>query len=139
MSAVSTTTVFAGHAFDCSVQLLHNGSLIARAFGEAKNYELLSGHLQTFDKWLSDINFKPDANPPDLAFMIAPSCPSLLHRKLELKNIQFIESEKVSPTPIPASTSTSTPTPDPPLPTAININKADKALLVRHGVNRATI
>ncbi|MEH2144784.1 hypothetical protein [Nostoc sp.] len=135
LSAVSTTTVFAGHAFDCSVQLLHNGSLIARAFGEAKNYELLSGHLQTFDKWLSDINFKPDANPPDLAFMIAPSCPSLLHRKLELKNIQFIESKKVSPTPTPASTPTPKPTPTPDSTsaspaTAININKADKALLV---------
>lgn len=140
LSAVSTTTVLAGHAFDSCVELLHNGSPIARAFGEAKNYELLSGHLQTFEEWLQDVKFKPsssDDHPPDLAFMIAPSCPSLLYRKLELKNIQFIESEKVSRIPIPASTSTSTttPTPDPTstplrLPTAININKADKALLV---------
>ncbi|WP_177176293.1 hypothetical protein, partial [Trichormus sp. NMC-1] len=27
--------------------------------------------------------------------MIAPSCPTLLQRKLELKNIQFIQSEKI--------------------------------------------
>jgi len=148
LSAVSTTTVLADHAFDCSVQLLHNGSLIARAFGEAKNYELLSGHLQTFEKWLSDVNFKPDGSPPDLAFMIAPSCPSLLKRKLELKNIQFIESKKVSPTPTPASTPTPTPIPTPDSrsaspPNAININKADKDKLIvafkGTGVKQTTI
>lgn len=97
LSAVSTTRVLEGHAFDCYVELLHNGNCVARAFGEAKNYELLSGHLQTFDKWLEDVKFKPspaDGTPPELAFMIAPSCPSLLQRKLELKNIQFIKSDK---------------------------------------------
>ncbi|MEH2381255.1 MAG: hypothetical protein V7K27_20605 [Nostoc sp.] len=120
LSVVSTTTVLSGHAFDCYVELLHNGTTVARAFGEAKNYELLSGHLQTFEKWLSDVNFKLGANPPDLAFMIAPSCPSLLHRKLELKNIQFIESKKVA----------SPPPPPPPPPPVININKADKDRLI---------
>ncbi|MEH2322805.1 MAG: hypothetical protein V7K32_04255 [Nostoc sp.] len=144
LSAVSTTTVLSGHAFDCYVELLHNATTVARAFGEAKNYELLSGHLQTFEKWLSDVNFKPDANPPDLAFMIAPSCPSLLHRKLELKNIQFIESKKVSPIPTPASTATPTPTPtSDSTSTAININKADKDRLIvafkGTGVKQTTI
>lgn len=135
LSAVSTTTVLSGHAFDCYVELLHNRTSVARAFGEAKNYELLSGHLQTFEKWLSDVNFKPDANPPDLAFMIAPSCPSLLQRKLELKNIQFIESKKVAPQPKPD--------PPPPPPTAININKANKDRLIvafkGTGVKQTTI
>ncbi|MBN3871675.1 hypothetical protein [Nostoc sp. JL33] len=148
LSAVSTTTVLSGHAFDCYVELLHNGTSVARAFGEAKNYELLSGHLQTFEKWLSDVNFKSNANPPELAFMIAPSCPSLLHRKLELKNIQFIESKKVSPISASASTPTPTPTPTPDStsaspPTAININKADKDRLIvafkGTGVKQTTI
>lgn len=97
LSAVSTTNVLAGHAFDCYVELLHNGKCVARAFGEAKNYELLSGHLETFNQWLEDVKFKPSpaaGTPPDLAFMIAPSCPSLLQRKSELKNIQFIKSDK---------------------------------------------
>lgn len=129
LSAVSTTTVLSDHAFDCYVELLHNGISVARGFGEAKNYELLSGHLQTFEKWLSDVNFKPGANPPDLAFMIAPSCPSLLHRKLELKNIQFIESGKVFPIPTPASTPTP-PTDSASPPTIININEADKNRLI---------
>ncbi|MBR8836505.1 MAG: hypothetical protein DSM106950_21425 [Stigonema ocellatum SAG 48.90 = DSM 106950] len=107
LSTVSTTTVIAGHAFDCYVELLHNGKAVARAFGEAKNYELLSSHLDTFNQWLDDANFNPsisDGNPPDLAFMIAPSCPPLLKRKLELKNIRFIQSDqviiKVVPDPI---------------------------------------
>ena len=122
LSAVSTTSVLLGHAFDCYVELLHNGKTVARAFGEAKNYELLSGHLQTFEEWLNDVNFKPstsDGYPFDLAFMIAPSCPSLLQRKLELKNIQFIKSKKVDHTP-----------PPPPPPNAVNINTADKASLI---------
>ncbi|MGM3308400.1 hypothetical protein ACSQ6I_20885 [Anabaena sp. WFMT] len=98
LSVVSTTTVQENHAFDCYVELMHNGEAVARAFGEAKNYELLSSHLKTFIQWLEDVKFKPaksDGNPPDLAFMIAPSCPPLLQRKLELKNIQFIQSEKI--------------------------------------------
>ncbi|MGI2905772.1 hypothetical protein [Tolypothrix sp. VBCCA 56010] len=122
LSAVSTTTVLAGHAFDCYVELLHNNNVVARAFGEAKNYELLSGHLQTFEEWLNDVNFKSstsDGHPPDLAFTIAPSCPSVLQRKLEIKNIQFIKSKKVDP----RQTSTST-------PNAVNINTADKASLI---------
>lgn len=98
LSSVSTTTLLEGHAFDCYIELLHNNSPIARGFGEAKNYELLSSHLETFNQWLEDVKFKPstvDGTPSDLAFMIAPSCPSLLKRKLELKNIHFIQSNKV--------------------------------------------
>ena len=95
---MSTTKIPKGHAFDCYIELLHNGSKVAIEFGEAKNYELLSSHLEIFNQWLHDAEFKPirdDLSPPDLAFMIAPSCPSLLQRKLELKNINFIKSEKV--------------------------------------------
>lgn len=98
LSPVSTTTTLGGHAFDCYVELLHNSACVSRCFGEAKNYELLSGHLETFNQWLEDVNFKPltiNGTPPDLAFMIAPSCPSLLQRKLELRDICFILSNKV--------------------------------------------
>ena len=95
---MSTTKILKGHAFDCYIELLHNGFRVAVGFGEAKNYELLSSHLETFNQWLHDVEFKPirdDLGPSDLAFMIAPSCPSLLQRKLELENINFIISEKV--------------------------------------------
>ena len=85
------------HALDCYVELSHNGEIVARAFGEAKNYDLLTKHLTTFDQWLKDVKFRPfsvNGNPPDLAFMIAPSCQPLLLRKLELKNIEFIQADK---------------------------------------------
>jgi DNA uptake protein ComE-like DNA-binding protein len=170
LSAVSTTTVLAGHAFDGYVELLHNGNCVARAFGEAKNYELLSGHLETFKQWLEDVNFNPsapDGTPPDLAFMIAPSCPSLLQRKLELKNIQFIKSDKkTNATPVginestvtvdidepstgtedsteSSQTSSSTSNPNWVFSKAININKADKNQLIYAlkgtGIKRTTI
>lgn len=106
ISAVSTTTVVRDHAFDCYVELHHNGNCVARAFGEAKNYELLSSHFETFKQWLSDVEFKPstsDGHPPDLAFMIAPSCPPLLQRKLNLKKIQFFLSDKVTKTTVEVS------------------------------------
>ncbi|HAA33385.1 MAG TPA: hypothetical protein DCE56_43775 [Cyanobacteria bacterium UBA8553] len=161
LSAVLTTTVLAGHAFDCYVEMLHNGNNVARAFGEAKNYELLSAHLETFNQWLEDINFKPftlDGTPPDLAFIIAPSCPSLLQKKLELKNIQFIKSDKRTDSipvetneskansknnetsigtedfTVSEQTSRATPTPNWIFSTdntnAVNINKADKSSLI---------
>lgn len=139
LSAVSTTIVLAGHAFDCCVELLHNNTPVARAFGEAKNYELLSGHLKTFDEWLKDVDFKPfkpDGTPPDLAFMIAPACPSLLQRKLELKKIQFIPSDKQTggnSGKTDPSTSTNT----------VDINTADKVSLISAfkgtGVRQTTI
>ena len=98
LSSVSTTTILERHAFDCYIELLHNGNCVAKGFGEAKNYELLSSHLETFHQWLEDVGFRPSNNnehPNDFAFMIAPACPSLLQRKLELKNINFIRSDKV--------------------------------------------
>jgi hypothetical protein len=133
LSAVSTTTVIAGHAFDSYVELMHNGHCVARAFGEAKNYELLSSHLETFNQWLEDAKFKPDGTPGDLSFMIAPSCPPLLQRKLELKNIQFVKSDKVIPSPIPTPTPTPIPKPTSSTATAfpINLNKANKSELTK--------
>jgi hypothetical protein len=98
LSNVSTTTVIAGHAFDCYAELLHNGKTVARAFGEAKNYEMLSSHFNTFTEWLNDVKFEPsnsDGIAYDLAFMIAPSCPPLLQRKLGLRNIHFLHSDKI--------------------------------------------
>jgi hypothetical protein len=139
LSSVSTTTVLGGHAFDCYIELHHNNVCIARGFGEAKNYELLSSHLETFKQWLEDVKFKPsstDSTPPDLAFMIAPSCPSLLQRKLELKDIHVIQSNKVV-SPISKRN-------DPePQPLAIDINTAEKKLIVNSfkgtGIKGATV
>ncbi|NEQ35679.1 MAG: hypothetical protein F6K40_04970 [Okeania sp. SIO3I5] len=121
LSTVETTKVIPGrktgkkHALDCYVELLHNGTQVARGFGEAKNYELLSSHLQIFSDWLDDFEFNShpsDDTLPDLAFMIAPSCPSLLAKKLKSKNIEFIQADKELPPP------TNQPTPAP----EININ-----------------
>jgi hypothetical protein len=109
LSNVSTTTVIAGHAFDCYVELLHNGNTVARAFGEAKNYEMLSSHFNTFTQWLNDVKFNPsnsDGTPSDLAFMIAPYCPPLLQRKLKLKNIHFLNSDKIVSTVVTANNDT---------------------------------
>ncbi len=94
ISTSSTTKILNNHAFDCYVELLHNGSCVARAFGEAKNYQLLSSHLKTFELWLQDVKFNPESNPPELAFLIAPDCASLLKRKVDLKNIGFLKSAK---------------------------------------------
>jgi hypothetical protein len=126
LSSVSTTTVLKGHAFDCYVELRHNGTCVARCFGEAKNYELLSSHLETFSKWLEDVEFKPsasDGNPPDIAFMIAPSCPSLLKRKLELKNIYFISADKVGDSPPSATIGSS-------VSNGVNVNLAARDSIV---------
>lgn len=135
LSSVSTTTVLSNHAFDCYIQLQHNSSCVARAFGEAKNYELLSSHLETFEQWLSDVNFKPlslNSTPTDLAFMIAPSCPPLLQRKMELKNILFIQSNKVTDSDRQKVNQD-----------VVNINTDDKARLIDAfkgtGVKKSTI
>lgn len=153
LSAVLTTTVLADHAFDCYVELLQNGHCVARTFGEAKNYELLIAHLETFNQWLDDVKFKPstpNGTPSDLAFMIAPSCPELLKRKLELKNIQFIKSDKKNDaTPVERNESTEdrqnneTTTRTKGSTNPININTADKASLIAAfkgtGIRQATI
>lgn len=140
LSAVSTTTVLEGHAFDCYIELLHNSSCVARGFGEAKNYEVLSSHLEVFKSWLNDVKFKSSTNdgtPPDLAFVIAPSCPALLQRKLELENVHFIESEKVVIGGVEKDNCQNEQT------SAININDADKELIVAAfrgtGIRKTTI
>ncbi len=54
--------------------------------------------------------------------MIAPSCPSLLKRKLDLKNIHFISANKiVVPSP---------PVIEPPADNIVNINNATKDSIV---------
>jgi hypothetical protein len=131
----STTKIVDGHAFDCYIELRHNDDCVARAFGEAKNYELLSWHLKTFDEWLTDAKFKPSTSgntPPDLAFMIAPSCPHLLQRKLELKNIHFIPSNKVVDKPKLDSVidDINPATPNPVVNMPININTAERDSIV---------
>ena len=130
-----TTKIVYGHAFDCYIELRHNNDLVARAFGEAKNYELLSEHLKTFDEWLTDAKFEPSTSsdtPPDLAFMIAPSCPHLLQRKLELKNIHFIQSDKVVDKPKLDSVidDINPATPNPVVNMPININTAERDSIV---------
>ncbi|MGD1806408.1 hypothetical protein ACP6PL_13350 [Dapis sp. BLCC M126] len=129
LSTVETTKELQGkkgekHALDCYVELLHNGTQVARGFGEAKNYELLSSHLEIFSDWLKDFEFNShpsDNTPPDLAFMIAPSCPSLLEKKLKSKNIEFIQADKSPPIPKPSPT---------PPPSGININTASESKLI---------
>jgi hypothetical protein len=102
ISTSPTTKILNNRAFDCYVELRHNDSCVARAFGEAKNYQLLSSHLKTFELWLQDVKFNPESNPPELAFLIAPDCASLLKRKIDLKNIGFLKSAKeVGPPNVP--------------------------------------
>ena len=150
LSAVETTKVLQGkktrqkHALDCYVELLHNDRIIARAFGEAKNYKLILGHLDDFSSWLDDLDFRPYPSedvPPDLAFIIAPSCSELLKRKLDLKNIEFIQADKVIDkvsTTLPNLTSSTrnkgietkpTSSLDSKVSTTININTASEAEL----------
>jgi hypothetical protein len=132
LSSMSTTTILKGHAFDCYIELLHNGSKVARGFGEAKNYELLSGHLETFKQWLNDAGFKPGCNglnPPDLAFMIAPSCPPLLERKLTLENVNFIKSEKISAPGNSGQTTRKIPSTSN-VSSGVNINTASQELII---------
>ncbi|NES05376.1 MAG: hypothetical protein F6K22_22665 [Okeania sp. SIO2F4] len=138
------------HALDCYIELLHNGEGVARGFGEAKNYELLSSHLRIFSEWLDDFEFNPyplDNTHPDLAFIIAPSCPSLLEKKLKSKNIEFIQADKEKSTSTTekviyteSDTSSSiteknietklTSSSHPTNSTAININTANEADLI---------
>lgn len=144
LSPVSTTKILGNHAFDCYVELLHNGFPVARCFGEAKNYELLKSHLDTFDQWLQDVKFKGSAsdNMSDLAFMIAPSCPGLLKRKLELKNIHFIQFDKVIAESLTGTTGTIENTQLTLNNISLNLNTADsttiKSLLRGTGIKGQT-
>jgi hypothetical protein len=93
----NNTTVHLTHAFDCYAELHHNERCVARCFGEAKNYDLLKSHFDTFKQWLDDENYNAHETPPELAFMIAPGCSPLLERKLGIANISFLQAEKVRP------------------------------------------
>ncbi len=164
LSAVQTTQVIRGnktgknHALDCYVELLHNNRRIARAFGEAKNYKLIVEHLDDFSFWLDDLEFNPypsENTPPDLAFMIAPSCSERLKRKLELQNIEFIQADKVidkKSSTLPKSTISTrdkiietklTSSPHSTSSTTVNINTAhEKELIIafkRTSVKKKTI
>lgn len=140
--------------------MLHNNRPIARAFGEAKNYKLIVEHLDDFSFWLDDLDFNPypstsENAPPDLAFMIAPSCSERLKRKLELQNIEFIQADKVidkKSSTLPKSTSSnidkiietkSTSSSDSKSSTAVNINTANEVELITafrgSGVKKTTI
>lgn len=98
LSECLTTKIIANHAFDCYVELLHNGECVARCFGEAKNYSLLRSHLDTFKEWLKDVKYEPQEgeSPRDIAVFIAPSCSLLLLKKLKHNDILFIPNSKES-------------------------------------------
>lgn len=84
-----TTTKLAGHNFDGYAELRHNGEVIAKAFCEAKNYDLLTSHFTTFKEWLADVRFDGNKSIPDLAYLFAPGCPNLLELKIKNTEIKF--------------------------------------------------
>ncbi len=84
-----TTTNLGSHNFDGYAELRHNGEVIAKAFGEAKNYELLTSHFTTFRDWLADVRFDGKKSIPDLAYLFAPGCPNLLELKIKNTEIEF--------------------------------------------------
>jgi hypothetical protein len=96
-----TTTIIRGikdHAVDCYAELWHNGHQVAKAYGEAKNYPLTKEHIDTFYQWLTEFNYEAsptDGNPPDLAFIVSPFATDLQKRKLKIKSIEFIETERI--------------------------------------------
>jgi hypothetical protein len=96
-----TTTIIRGvkdHAVDCYLELWHNGHQVAKAYGEAKNCPLTKEHIDTFYQWLTEFNYEPcpaDNTPPDLAFITSPAATDLQKRKLKIKNIEFIETERI--------------------------------------------
>jgi hypothetical protein len=94
------------HSLDCYAELYKGDDLMAKAYGEAKNYALIKEHINTFSQWLKDFDFKPLRTHPDLALIFSPSCTELQLGKLELKHIKFIKIEKIfSPPPPPPNTS----------------------------------
>ncbi|MBE9250596.1 hypothetical protein IQ226_15890 [Dolichospermum sp. LEGE 00240] len=115
-----STTRIKNHNVDCYVELRHNNDIVAKAYGEAKNYSLIKEHLNTFQEWLNDFGFYGDNLYPDLAFLIAPGCTELQRRKLKNKNIEFLETEKIiDQLPVIVE------------PQIVNINTADKELLIK--------
>jgi hypothetical protein len=96
-----TTTHLAGHNFDGYAELRHSGDVIAKAFGEAKNYELIQYHFTKFKTWLEDVGFDAQKSTPDLAYVFAPSCPELIKLKLQNSDIEFYPLSKVEEPPQP--------------------------------------
>lgn len=120
-----STTRIKNHNVDCYVELRHNNDIVAKAYGEAKNYSLIKEHLNTFQEWLNDFGFYGDNLYHDLAFLIAPGCTELQRRKLKNKNIEFIETEKIiDQLPVIVE-------PQIVNINIVNINTADKELLIK--------
>ena len=103
-----STTRIKNHNVDCYVELRHHDDIVAKAYGEAKNYSLIKEHLNTFQEWLKDFDFSVDNSPPDLAFLIAPGCTELQIRKLKNKNIEFLKTERIDETDRSGSSSDQT-------------------------------
>jgi DNA uptake protein ComE-like DNA-binding protein len=147
----TSTTVIKNHAVDCYAELWHNGHEVAKVYGEAKNYSLTKEHIDTFQQWLTDFKYEPistDGNPPDLAFIVSPSCTSLQQRKLKIKSIEFIEVEKIiEPTPLkieePEIKGNSSVGKISVVQHMVSINKADKNLLINAlkgtGIRKPTV
>ena len=105
LRVAQTNTIIQDHSFDCYAELCHRDHTIAKAYGEAKNYDLVEEHLETFQDWLHDVDFKPRREIPDLAYFFTTGCPNRLRMKVENSDIQIIYSSKeenneVKPDPI---------------------------------------
>jgi Cdc6-like AAA superfamily ATPase len=106
LRVAQTTTKIETHNFDCYAELLHNDCVVAKAFGEAKNYELLTKNFTVFKNWLNDVQFDNQKEIPDLAYLFAPACPELLKMKIKNSEIELIlldKEENLTPTPEPAT------------------------------------
>jgi hypothetical protein len=119
-----TTTVIKNHAVDCYAELWHNEHVVAKAYGEAKNYNLIKEHIDTFHEWLNDFEFyrQSTKTPRNLAFFIAPGCSDLQRRKIELKYITFIEEQKIIESPTIGNDEPNSP---------VNINTADQTAITK--------
>ncbi|BAZ51088.1 hypothetical protein NIES4103_37110 [Nostoc sp. NIES-4103] len=103
-------------SFGCYATLLNqNGNIVANAYGGARNYNLLRVFLDNFIDQLEKENYRPNssnAEPPDIAFIIAPDCSVFLKKILESKKIEWINSSKEIPSvelvDIPATNKTAT-------------------------------
>lgn len=125
-----TTTHLAGHNFDGYAELRHSGDVIAKAFGEAKNYELIRDHFTTFKTWLTDVGFDSQKSISDLAYVFAPSCPELIKLKLQNSDIEFYPLSKVEEFPGPKP-------PDPVIPPDVSGDEESTSEQMSTDVNTA--
>ncbi|WP_051469941.1 toll/interleukin-1 receptor domain-containing protein [Fischerella sp. PCC 9605] len=80
-------------SFGCYATLEENGNIVARAYGGARNYELLKLYVDNFIHQLDVENYKPissNIKPHDIAFIIAPACSLYLNKILENKKIVWV-------------------------------------------------